>query len=246
MERLQKYISESGLTSRRKAEELIKQGKVMVDGKVVTLLGTKVSGKEEIIVDNVLLKKDDKVYYLLNKPRGVVTTVKDDKERKTVVDLIETKKRIYPIGRLDYDTTGVLLLTNDGSFANMLMHPKSNIEKVYVAKLNGILSKDSINTLLKGVKIDNYIITTKDEVYDIINYNYINLSTINEYLKKATKNDNQYLVYLKDIILGNDSDDYIVIDINENNIFIDYTVLMKEFNNNLNKYQVIIEIKEKE
>ena len=158
MERLQKYISESGLTSRRKAEELIKQGKVMVDGKVVTLLGTKVSGKEEIIVDNVLLKKDDKVYYLLNKPRGVVTTVKDDKERKTVVDLIETKKRIYPIGRLDYDTTGVLLLTNDGSFANMLMHPKSNIEKVYVAKLNGILSKDSINTLLKGVKIDNYII----------------------------------------------------------------------------------------
>ena len=128
----------------------------------------------------------------------------------------------------------------------MKLSDKEYIEKKVDDKKTNYVYQNNNYYIEDTMKIDNYIITTKDEVYDIINYNYINLSTINEYLKKATKNDNQYLVYLKDIILGNDSDDYIVIDINENNIFIDYTVLMKEFNNNLNKYQVIIEIKEKE
>ena len=105
MERLQKFIAEAGYTSRRKAEELIKAGKVEVDGKVITELGTKVSGKEEIIVEGNLLKKEEKEYYLLNKPRGVITAVTDDKNRKTVVDIIDSDKRIYPVGRLDYDTT---------------------------------------------------------------------------------------------------------------------------------------------
>ena len=154
MERLQKYIAESGYTSRRKAEELIKSGKVEVDGKVITELGTKVSGKEEIIVEGNLLSKEEKEYYLLNKPRGVVTTTSDDKNRKTVVDIINTNKRIYPIGRLDYDTTGVLLLTNDGEFSNILMHPNEKIEKVYVAKLKGIIKGEEINKLKQGVVID--------------------------------------------------------------------------------------------
>ena len=154
MERLQKYIAEAGYTSRRKAEELIKEGKVEVDGKIVKELGTKVSGKERIIVEGNLLKKEEKEYYLLNKPREVITSVSDDKNRKTVVDLIETDKRIYPVGRLDYDTTGVLLLTNDGEFANILMHPNNKIDKVYIAKIRGIIKGDAINKLKNGVIID--------------------------------------------------------------------------------------------
>lgn len=155
MERLQKYIAESGYTSRRKAEELMSLGKVKVNGKKVTELGFKVSGKEEIIVEENILEKEEKEYYLLNKPRGVITSTSDDKNRKTVVDLIDTKKRIYPIGRLDYDTTGVLLLTNDGEFANILMHPKNKIDKVYIAKIRGIIKGREINQLKNGVVIDN-------------------------------------------------------------------------------------------
>lgn len=154
MERLQKYIAEAGYTSRRKAEELIKSGKVEVDGVIVTELGTKVSGKETITVEGNILKKEEKEYYILNKPRGVITAVSDDKNRKTVVDIIKSDKRIYPIGRLDYDTTGVLLLTNDGEFSNILMHPNERIEKVYVAKINGIIKGEEINKLKNGVVID--------------------------------------------------------------------------------------------
>ena len=158
MERLQKVIASSGVTSRRKAEELITAGKVKVNGEVVTELGTKVTDKDRIEVDNVLISKEVKEYYLLNKPRGVVTTTKDDKDRKTVVDLIPTSARIYPVGRLDYDTTGVLLLTNDGDFANILMHPASEVEKVYMAKLKGIIKGEHINALKDGVKLDDQIV----------------------------------------------------------------------------------------
>lgn len=154
MERLQKFIASTGYCSRRKAEELIDAGKVEINGKIVTELGTKVTGKEDIVIEGQLLKREEKEYYILNKPREVVTTCNDDKNRKTVVDLIDTDKRIYPIGRLDYDTTGVLLLTNDGEFANILMHPSSKIEKVYVAKIRGIIKGDSINKLKNGVVIE--------------------------------------------------------------------------------------------
>ena len=158
MERLQKVIAASGITSRRKAEELIKNGKVKVNGKVVTELGTKVDNKDEIEVDNKIIEKEAKEYYLLNKPRGVITTTSDDKDRKTVVELIDTDKRIYPVGRLDYDTTGALLLTNDGDFANILTHPKNNIDKVYLAKLNGIIKGEQINKLKDGVLIDDILV----------------------------------------------------------------------------------------
>ena len=158
MERLQKVIAASGLTSRRKAEELIKQGKVLVNGNIITELGTKVSSSDEIIVDGKIIEKEEKEYFLLNKPRGVVTTTSDDKGRKTVIDLIKTNKRIYPVGRLDYDTTGVLLLTNDGEFANILMHPSNKINKVYLAKLEGIIKGEQINKLKEGVLIDNVLV----------------------------------------------------------------------------------------
>lgn len=158
MERLQKVIAASGLTSRRKAEEMIKQGKVKVNGKVVTELGTKVNSSDEIIVGNKILEKETKEYYLLNKPRGVITSTNDDKGRKIVTEYINTSARIFPVGRLDYDTTGVLLLTNDGEFANILTHPKNNIEKVYLAKLEGIIKKEQIDELKEGVLLDNVLV----------------------------------------------------------------------------------------
>ena len=158
MERLQKVIAESGITSRRKAEELIKEGKVKVNGEVVTELGTKVSNKDEIIINNKVLEKESKEYYLLNKPREVITSVNDEKGRKTVVDLIDTNARIYPVGRLDYDTTGIILLTNDGEFANILTHPKNEVEKVYIAKLNRIIKGEDIHKLENGIKIDNQLV----------------------------------------------------------------------------------------
>lgn len=155
MERLQKLIAESGYTSRRKAEELIKQGKVFVNGKKITELGTKASFGDEIIVEGNLIEYEEKDYYLFYKPRGVVCTTKDDKGRKTVLDYFEdVKKRIYPIGRLDYDTTGLLLLTNDGNFANLMMHPSSKIDKFYVAKVNGIVTPNELNILKKGIRLD--------------------------------------------------------------------------------------------
>ena len=131
-ERLQKIIRDAGLASRREAEEWIVSGRVEVNGQVVDELGAQADLEvDEIVVDGALLgRKEEKVYFLLNKPRGVICTASDDKNRKTVVDLIKTDKRIYPVGRLDYDTTGALILTNDGELANVLMHPKNGITKV--------------------------------------------------------------------------------------------------------------------
>lgn len=164
MERLQKVIANAGIASRRKAEELITNGRVKVNGTVIRVLGFKVSSKDKVEVDNKLLEKEDKEYYLLNKPRGVVTTTSDDKNRKTVVDLIDTNARIYPVGRLDYDTTGALLLTNDGDFSNILMHPKNEIDKVYTAKIKGIIKGDAINKLKDGVSIEDGVVVKASRV----------------------------------------------------------------------------------
>ena len=156
MERLQKVIASYGYASRRKAEDLIRHGKVLVNGKVITELGTKVETNDIISIDGVIINKDENYeYYLLNKPRQVISSVTDKEGRITVTDLINTDARIYPVGRLDYDTTGLIILTNDGDFANMLMHPSYEVEKTYVAKLNKILDKDDINKLKKGIVIDN-------------------------------------------------------------------------------------------
>ncbi len=155
MERLQKVIAAAGIASRRKAENLISAGKVSVNGKVITELGTKVSDKDEIAVDGKLIEKELKEYYLINKPRGVITSTSDDRNRKVITDLIQTDARIYPVGRLDYDTTGALLLTNDGEFSNIITHPKSNVDKVYLAKLEGIITGEKIKELKDGIMLDN-------------------------------------------------------------------------------------------
>ena len=157
MERLQKVIASSGYASRRKAEELITSGKVFVNGEKVTLLGTKVNGDDDIVINGVHLKREDYVYFLLNKPRGVISSDSDEFGRKTVVDLIDTDKRIYPVGRLDYDTTGLIILTNDGAFANMLMHPKNKVPKKYVAKLNKAMAIADLKKLQDGVMVDGKI-----------------------------------------------------------------------------------------
>ncbi len=155
MERLQKVIANNGYTSRRKAEELIIDGRVKINGIVVKELGIKVTENDVILIDNKpLQKKGKKVYYLLNKPRGVISSVSDNLNRKTVIDLIDTNERIYPIGRLDYDTTGLIILTNDGELANKLMHPKNKVLKTYIAKVEGVLGKEEIDKLKNGVLID--------------------------------------------------------------------------------------------
>ena len=154
MERLQKVIAQAGVASRRKAEELIVNGKVTVNGSIVRELGTKVSGNDIITVNGRQLTKESYEYYLLNKPRGYICSLNDEFNRNIVTELIATDKRIYPVGRLDYDTTGLIILTNDGTLANILMHPSNNIEKVYMAKLKGIIKKEQIEALKEGVTID--------------------------------------------------------------------------------------------
>lgn len=168
MERLQKYISECGIASRRKAEELILAGKVKVNGEVVKTLGTKVNSGDMVSVNGQILTNETKEYYLLNKPREVISSVSDDKHRKTVVDFINTDKRIYPIGRLDYDTTGIILLTNDGELSNILTHPSRNIEKEYVAKIKGFLTKEETTKLCNGVLLNG--IKTKPAYFKMKKY----------------------------------------------------------------------------
>lgn len=155
MERLQKVIAHAGIASRRKAEELIKEGRVTVNGKTVRELGTKVTSSDRIEVNGIQLESEEPVYFLFYKPRGVISAVKDDKGRKVVTDFFqEIPQRIYPIGRLDYDTSGLLLLTNDGEFANKLMHPKYEIDKTYVAKLKGIPAKEHLKKLERGIRLE--------------------------------------------------------------------------------------------
>ncbi|MEO8398465.1 MAG: pseudouridine synthase [Ignavibacteriaceae bacterium] len=154
--RLNKFIADCGVSSRRKAEEFIISGRISVDKKIVTDLSKKVDPqKDEVSLDGEKLYLKKHLYILLNKPKGVVTTTDDEKNRKTVIDLLKTKERIYPVGRLDYNTTGVLILTNDGDFKNLLTHPKSKVPREYEVKLNKDLTEEDKETLLKGVYIDN-------------------------------------------------------------------------------------------
>ncbi|ARK22849.1 rRNA pseudouridine synthase [Sporosarcina sp. P26b] len=156
MERLQKVLAQAGVASRRKSEKLILDGLVKVNGKVVTELGTKVTRMDTIEVEGVQLTKETPVYYLLYKPRGYISTVDDEKGRKTVMDLVpEVSQRIFPVGRLDYDTSGVLLMTNDGDFSYLMTHPKFEIKKKYVAKVKGIPSRDDLKKLETGIELDD-------------------------------------------------------------------------------------------
>ena len=155
MERLQKVMAHAGIASRRKSEEIIESGRVKVNGEVVKELGTKVTNNDQISVDGVPIERETKIYVLLNKPRETISTVDDDKNRDTVVELIQgVEERIYPVGRLDWDTTGALLLTNDGDLSFKLTHPSFEFPKTYVVKAKGQMQKKDAARLARGIRLD--------------------------------------------------------------------------------------------
>ena len=157
--RLQKYLADAGIASRRKAEELIKQGKVYVNGKIVNELGKKVTPNvDEIRYEGKKVEIEEKyIYILLNKPIGYVTTVKDQFNRDSVMDLVKIRKRLVPVGRLDMYTSGALILTNDGEFVYKVTHPKHEIEKTYTVTIKGIIKKEEVKNFEIGVDIGEYI-----------------------------------------------------------------------------------------
>lgn len=159
MIRIQKYISECGYSSRRKAEELIRDGKVLVNGKIAKI-GDKVDEDNcHVKINGKLIKRSSsKIYIALNKPAGYISAVKDDKDRKTVIDLLKgVEKRVFPVGRLDYDTEGLLILTNDGEFTNKVTHPKYKIKKTYFAITERDITESDASLMLSGIEIDDYI-----------------------------------------------------------------------------------------
>lgn len=158
-ERLQKYLANQGIAARRKCEEFILDGRVKVNGEVVTELGTKINPEvDKIEFDGKEVNKEEKrVYILLNKPIGYVTTAKDQFDRPTVLDLVKVKEKVFPVGRLDMYTSGALILSNDGDFINKVTHPKNEIEKTYTVTVKGIVNGEDVKRLSQGVKIDDYV-----------------------------------------------------------------------------------------
>ena len=155
--RINKFLASSGLASRRSAEKYILNGRVKVNGEVCKNLATDIKEDDIVKVDNKTIKQTEKyLYFMLNKPKGYVSTAKDDKGRKTVLEIIDTDARIYPVGRLDYESEGLLLLTNDGDLTNKLTHPRNNISKTYYVIINSNISQKEIYKLEKGVVIDGY------------------------------------------------------------------------------------------
>jgi 23S rRNA pseudouridine2605 synthase len=165
MERVQKLLSNRGFCSRRKAEELIKEGRVKVNENIITI-GDQATNKDKITVDDEPIDRERRVYLMLNKPRGCVTALKDD-NLPTVMEYITIKERVFPVGRLDYDTTGLLLLTNDGDFANRVMHPRHEVKKTYQVKLNAPITEDEIRELKQGIYLrDGKTSPAKIKKYD--------------------------------------------------------------------------------
>lgn len=164
MERLQKYLAECGIASRRKCEQLILSGRVKINGIVVKELGTKVKPEVDVVeFDGKVIKRNiEYIYIMLNKPTGYITSVKDQFSRPTVLDLVNLKERVYPVGRLDYNTSGLLILTNDGELAYKLTHPKHEIIKTYIAKIKGLPDETDIIKFKNGLKIDGYVTSKAD------------------------------------------------------------------------------------
>lgn len=153
--RINKFLAHAGVASRRKAEELILSGKVFVNNVSMTNLGYQVLSGDTVEVNGVVVYNEEPVYYLLNKPRGYISSVSDEKGRKTVLDLMpKIKERIYPVGRLDWDTSGLLLLTNDGEFTNLMTHPRHGVDKVYIAKVEGQANKENLRPITLGITIE--------------------------------------------------------------------------------------------
>jgi 23S rRNA pseudouridine2605 synthase len=166
MERLQKIIAQAGVASRRKAEELILAGRVTVDGVVIDTLGFKAKKGSEVCVDGKKLDGEDKVYYVMYKPKKVICTLNDEHDRNTVVNLMkDVPQRIFPVGRLDYDTTGVLILTNDGDFANAMTHPRYHLAKTYEVHIDGVLTTPQIKNLEHGIQLDDGTLTLPAKVW---------------------------------------------------------------------------------
>lgn len=167
MERIQKVIAASGICSRRKAEELLVQGRVKVNGKIITELGTQVKKSDQITVDEEQLYKENKVYFLMNKPKKTICSNQDEFARKSVIDIIDCPQRIFSIGRLDYDTSGLLLLSNDGDFSNLLTHPSFRIPKVYNLTINALLTLTDQEAIKKGILLDDGIQTQPAKIKNI-------------------------------------------------------------------------------
>lgn len=156
-ERIQKYLSSCGVASRRKAEELVLNGQVKVNGKIIKEIVMIDSSKDIVEVNGKIVKPiENKIYIMLNKPVGVITSAKDQFNRKTVIDLVDIKERVFPVGRLDYDTSGLILLTNDGELANKLMHPSKEVNKIYIAEVQGVPTIEEMNRFRSGLKIEDY------------------------------------------------------------------------------------------
>ena len=211
-ERLQKYMAACGIASRRKCEELILAGKVKVNGAVIDELGCKVNPLKDIVEYNgqVIVKEERKVYILLNKPEDVITSVKDEKGRKTVIDIVKTEERIFPIGRLDYDSSGLIILTNDGDLYNKVIHPRVELDKKYVAVVKGEVSLDDKDKFENGIDIGGYV--TAPAKLRMLDYSYRkDLSTIevcihegkNRQIRKMCSSLNHEVISLKRVSIGN-------------------------------------------
>ncbi|MDB2150377.1 pseudouridine synthase [Clostridium butyricum] len=211
-ERLQKYMASCGIASRRKCEELILLGKVKVNGNVIEELGFKVNPLKDIVEydGRVITKEEKKVYIMLNKPEDVITSVKDEKDRKTVIDIVKVNERIFPIGRLDYDSSGLILLTNDGELYNKIIHPRVELDKKYVAVVKGEVSLDDKEKFESGIDIGGYI--TAPAKLKMLEYSHRkDLSTIevcihegkNRQIRKMCSAINHEVISLKRVSIGN-------------------------------------------
>lgn len=206
--RLNKYLAECGIASRRKSEELISNGRVSINGKLVIELGTKVdTSKDEIFIDGEKLKTKKKVYFLMNKPKGVITSTSDEKNRVTVTDIVKTREKIFPVGRLDYNTTGLLILTNDGDFSNFITHPKNGIEREYEVVIDKPLEQDDRHRLVKGVYLDKRkSVFTNIEFPKRNNYSVVRVVTVegrNHFVKRMFESLQYRVTDLSRIRFGN-------------------------------------------
>lgn len=208
-ERLQKYMASCGVASRRKCEEIILEGKVKVNGIVVNELGIKVDPLNDKIEynDKIITKEEKKVYIMLNKPEGYISSVKDEKGRETILDIVKVEERVYPIGRLDYDSSGLLLLTNDGEIYNKIIHPREELTKKYIAVVKGEITTKDIEAFKRGIDIGGYV--TAPAELKIISYDR-DISTIeigihegkNRQIRKMCAAINHEVLSLKRISIG--------------------------------------------
>lgn len=206
--RLNKFIAASGITSRRKADQLIAAGEISLNGKVITELGTEVFENDIVTYKGQIINEEkSKIYLMLNKPPKYLSSVSDDRDRKTVIDLVKNtySERLYPVGRLDYETEGLLILTNDGDITNKLTHPKHHIKKTYLVKTDKPINKEIVSNLENGVLIDDYMTKKAELKLDIKNNNQCEITIgegRNRQVRKMFASQGLEVVYLKRLSMG--------------------------------------------